>query len=76
MTIDESVTVGMVDGLPKYMVWKGRNYTINKIGLHHHFTKGKTLYHVFSVTSGSVFLRLKLNTDNLLWKLEEFSDNT
>lgn len=74
MTIDEVVTVGMVDSIPKYMIWKGRNYTINKIGLHHHFTEGKTLYHVFSVVSGTVFLRLRLDTGSLLWKLEEFND--
>jgi len=75
MTIDERVTVGMVNDIPKYMIWKGRNYTINQIGLHHHFTEGKTLYHVFSVVAGTVFLRLKLNTGSLIWKLEELSDN-
>ena len=74
MMIDESVSVGMVDAIPKYMIWKGRNYTINQIGLHHHFTEGKTLYHIFSAISGTVFLRLKFNTDNLLWKLEEIGD--
>lgn len=74
MTIDERVTVGMVNDVPKYMIWKGRNYTINQIGLHHHFREGNTLYHIFSVVSGTVFLRLRLNTDNLFWKLEEVND--
>jgi len=75
MTINEPVTVGSVDGNPKYVIWKGRNYTIAKIGLHHHFREGSTLYHIFSVVTDTLFLRLKLNTDNLLWRLEETDDN-
>ena len=74
MTINELVTVGSVNGNPKYVIWKGRNYTITRIGLHHHFREGSTLYHVFSVTTDTLFLRLKLNTDNLLWQLEEIEN--
>ncbi len=74
MTINEKVTVGMVNDIPKYMIWKGRSHTITKIGLHHHTKVGNTLYHIFSGISGTVFLRLRLNTDNLLWTLEEISD--
>lgn len=74
MMINEPVTVGFIDGNPKYVIWKGRNYTIIKIGLHHHFRTGTTLYHIFSVVTDNLFLRLKLNTDNLLWRLEEIQD--
>ena len=74
MIIDEPVTVGSVNDGPKYVIWKGRNYTITKIGLHHHFREGDTLYHVFSVTTDTLFLRLKLNTDDLTWRLEEIED--
>lgn len=74
MIIDEDVTVGIVGSTPKYVVWKGRSYTISKIGLHHFFREGRVLYHVFSVVSDTLFLRLKLNTENLRWKLEEISD--
>lgn len=74
MVINEGVTVGIVDNSPKYVIWKGRNYTIDKIGLHHSYREGKTLYHVFSVTAFTLFLRLKLNTENLSWRLEEISD--
>lgn len=74
MTIDEQVTVGIINNTPKYVIWKGRNHTITQIGLHHTFREGKTLYHIFSVVAGTIFMRLKLNTDNLLWWLEEISD--
>lgn len=59
---------------PKALVWNGRLYGVRKIGLHHKFRKGRTLYHVFSVISKSMFFRLVLNTENLHWKLEEISD--
>jgi hypothetical protein len=59
---------------PKALVWNGRLYSIVKIGLHHTFRQGRTLYHVFSVASKTLFFRLVLNTDNLHWRLEEISD--
>jgi hypothetical protein len=74
MIINEPVTVGSVNGNPKYVIWKGRYHTITQAGLRHHFREGSTLYHVFSVITDTLFLRLKLNTDNLLWRLEEIED--
>ena len=75
MTINEHVSVGSVDENPKYVIWKGRNHTITKIGLHHHYREGSTLYHIFSVATDTLFLRLKLNTDDLKWVLEEIQEN-
>lgn len=75
MIIDEKVTVGMVNDIPKYIIWKGRSHNINQIGLHHHYREGNILYHVFSVVSGTIFMRLKFDTDNLGWVLEEISEN-
>jgi hypothetical protein len=74
MNIDEQVSVGIVNNIPKYVVWKGRNYIVDKVGLHHTFREGSVLYHIFSVVAGTVFFRLKLNSENLLWRLEEVSD--
>lgn len=59
---------------PKWIIWKGRMYPILKVGLHHTFREGKTLFHVFSVVSKTLFFRLILDTDNLFWSLEEISD--
>lgn len=73
-SINEQVSVTLVSDIPTEMSWKNRVYKIEKIGLHHTYLKGKTLYHVFSVTTSNLFLRLILNTDNLLWHLEEISD--
>lgn len=74
MTVNEKVTVGIVNDLPKYVIWKNRNHLINKVGLHHHYRMGKTLFHVFSVTTKTLFMRLVLDTDTLDWKLEEIEN--
>ncbi len=60
---------------PRWMIWSGKLRAVNKVGLHHTYKKGRTLYHVFSVTSNSTFFRLILNTDNLHWEVEQISDN-
>jgi hypothetical protein len=60
--------------IPKAVVWNGRVYKIVKIGLHHTYRAGRTLFHVFSVASDTLFFRLVLNTETLHWRLEEISD--
>ena len=59
---------------PKALVWNNRLYGVKKVGLHHKFRQGRTLFHVFSVASKTLFFRLVLNTDNLYWTLEQISD--
>jgi hypothetical protein len=59
---------------PRWVLWEGRLHAIINIGLHHTFREGRTLYHVFSVASKTLFFRLVFNTENLHWKLEEISD--
>lgn len=60
--------------LPRWVFWEGRLHGISKIGLHHTYREGRTLFHIFSVTTKTLFLRLRLNTENLLWRLEETDD--
>jgi len=60
--------------VPKWVVWNKRLYPVTKLGLHHTYRQGRTLFHVFSVVSKSTFFRLILDTDNLHWKLEEIAD--
>ncbi len=78
--ISESVSVSFAydskrgDVSPRWISWHNRLYSVSKVGLHHTFREGRTLYHVFSVVSGSTYFRLILDTENLHWKLEEISD--
>jgi hypothetical protein len=60
---------------PVKVMWDGRTYPITKIGLHHTYRQGRTLHHVFSAESPSLFFKLVLNTDTLHWTLEEIADD-
>jgi hypothetical protein len=75
MIIGEKVTVGMVNNVPKYVIWHGRSHTVIKIGFHHVYREGRTLYHIFSVIADTIFMRLKFDTDTLGWVLENIGDS-
>lgn len=72
--IDEKVNVVLANDIPLSVHWRNRDYKITKVGLRHNFYDGKILMHVFSVLSDSLFLKLKLNTKNLQWNLEEICE--
>lgn len=79
-TLRERVSVNLVfdnkskQVIPKHLMWQGRLHTITQVGLHHTYRFGRTLIHVFSVTDGTTFFRLELNTETLHWFLTEVSD--
>lgn len=60
---------------PKYILWEGKVYQVTKVGLHHTYRLGKTLYHVFSVECPALFFRLVLDTESLHWRVEEIADD-
>lgn len=70
-TISEKVDVVLANNTPLSMHWRNRDYKITKVGLRHDYLEGKTLVHIFSCLSYDLFLKLKLNTKSLQWKLEE-----
>jgi len=78
--ISVPVSVGLVFDhtlrkvIPRWVKWDGKLYGIEKIGFHHTYREGRVLYHVFSVASKTLFFRLVLNTESLIWRLEELSD--
>lgn len=74
LTTPEKVSVWFKD-YPRLVIWKGRDYKITKLGLHHKYWEGKTLFHIFSVVSDTLFFRLKLDSDNLLWTVEQIMEN-
>ena len=59
---------------PTALLWEGKKYLITKIGLHHTYRNGRTLLHVFSVETPTLFFRLVIDTDSLHWRVEEISD--
>ena len=79
-SVNEPVSVKLVfqsaikKTYPCSILWRGRLYQIQKIGLHHTYYQGRVLFHVFSVSDGNLFFRLLLNSESLHWWLEEISD--
>lgn len=75
--IDDKVSVNLFSNhtigsvFPTGFFWRGRSYRIQKVGLHHTFREGRSLVHVFSVTDGTTFFKLEMNTETLLWRLVE-----
>jgi hypothetical protein len=78
--INESVSVALWSNrtankvLPYSLYWHGRRYLITDVGLHHTVREGRVLYHIFSVTDGTTFFKLKFDTETLGWKLLEVAD--
>lgn len=79
--INEQVSVAMVFSVrkkrrsPWVVEWKHKRYLITELGLPYFFKEGDILYHVFEVlTKDGLQMKLKLNTLNLIWTLEEVSD--
>lgn len=75
--IDEQVSVNILfnhlkhTASPTSLYWRGRRYTITKVGLHYITREGRTLLHIFSVTDGTTGFKLELNSELLSWKLLE-----
>lgn len=75
--IDEAVSVDLLSNhlkgtfYPWVVYWRGRRYTITKVGLHHTEREGRVLIHVFSVTDGTTFFKLRFDTETLRWRLVE-----
>ncbi len=59
---------------PKVILWEGREYLVKTIGLHHTYRDGRNLFHVFSVSCDTLAFRLVLDTESLVWTIEEVSD--
>lgn len=59
---------------PYKVRWNGRDYLIKKIGYHHKIRQGRTVCHIFSVSSDTLAFRLRFDTETMYWTLEEVSD--
>ncbi|MCX6793981.1 MAG: hypothetical protein NTY06_02645 [Candidatus Gottesmanbacteria bacterium] len=78
--INESVSVALWSNhttnkiVPYGLYWHGKRYLITTIGFHHTERSGRALFHIFSVTDGTTFFKLRLDTETLGWKLLEVTD--
>jgi hypothetical protein len=79
--INESVSVDLLSNhikgsaYPWVLSWHGKQFRITKVGLHHTYREGRVLFHMFSVTDGTTFFRLRFDTETLGWKLLEIESD-
>lgn len=60
--------------IPYRIRWRLRDYFIKKLGYHHKVREGRDLFHIFHATDGNLDFKLRFNTEDLSWILEEISD--
>jgi len=60
--------------LPIKFRWQGREYRVIKLAYYHKFRQGRNICHIFHVTDGATDFKLRLDTENLHWTLEEVAD--
>ncbi|MFA5770271.1 MAG: hypothetical protein WC894_02140 [Patescibacteria group bacterium] len=60
--------------IPYKIRWRLRDYFIKSLAYHHKVREGRELLHIFHVTDGNLDFRLRFNTEDLNWILEEVSD--
>lgn len=73
MKVDEQVKVGMSDS-PKWVKWKNCVHQIEKVGLHYTFREGRVLFHIFAVSTKTLAMKLRFDTETLNWRLLETND--
>ena len=55
--------------------WQGRIYKIKQVGMHYPMRQGRKLLHFFGVVSeNNTSFKIRFDTDNLQWTLEEALD--
>jgi hypothetical protein len=72
--IAELVKVGVVfepgePPLPKWFIWRGRRYPVERMTFHWKVRDGQVALHHFAVISGANLYELRYNTVTLEWML-------
>ena len=60
--------------MPLKIKWHDRVYHVHKLGYYHRRRQGQIIQHIFHVTDGNLDFKLRFNTEDLNWILEEVSD--
>lgn len=77
--VDEPVEVlvgfkrrpGAIRVLPYRLNWRGNQYKLDIMGLHHPARKGVNRIHLFEFTSGNTKFKVEMDSETLEWRLVE-----
>ncbi len=74
MEINEPINVWVffkkAEIIPYLFIWKNRRIKVDKINLVHTSKSGNTIFYHFSLSTGSNFYRICLDSQKLKWSLE------
>lgn len=56
---------------PLAFVWNNRKYVIRKVNLIHRARKGRDMLYFFSVSDDANYFKLRFDTGDMSWELEE-----
>lgn len=59
---------------PVKLRWQGRDYFITKLAYYHKISEGRKIHHIFHVSNNDMDFKLRLDSENLHWTLEEITD--
>lgn len=60
--------------MPVRIQWRGREYTVKKLGFHYKVREGRKLIHIYTVSTETLDFKLRFDTDELVVILEEAFD--
>lgn len=56
---------------PKILRWQGKHYPIQSVNLIHGAREGRIMLFYFSVSSDTIFFKLRLHSETLEWRIVE-----
>jgi hypothetical protein len=59
---------------PARLLWRGRVYPIKKLGLHYILRAGRTLIHIFTVSTDTLDFKLRFDTEELTCVVEKVTE--
>jgi hypothetical protein len=62
---------GGVRVVPQAMIWRGKRWRVQTMGLYHPERRGAKRVHIFAFSSGETAFRVELDPDTLGWTLTE-----
>jgi len=60
--------------VPYQMIWKGQTHTISRVTYYHPERRGREILHIFHLTDDNLDFKVVLNSETLMWTLEEVCD--
>lgn len=78
--VHEAIDVGAVfparkpHPMPRWLLWRGRRYTVDEVHLVHEHREGSVRYLIYSLTAGGTLLQLRFDPEHARWYVDGVFD--